>query len=199
MHIRSAALNFPMAATALALLLCCAKPTAPTPIEPKAESGQSSAVPEPDPCQERPRCIVEYSQPINGLLGAKLLRVSVKHPDVGPDDYKCDRREYWLAHDARNVLMVTDCRSQFGADTQGPADVQLAGTQLAVRYVEFQEDDRCEVIDATINLSSIQVERQERRGGSVARDACNPDGAAILAPPIGDGSVDKPVLVLHRE
>lgn len=199
MHIRSADLNIHMATATLALLLCCTKPNAPTAIEPKAESGQSSAVAEPDPCQKRPRCIVENSQPINGLLGTKLLRVSLKHPDVGPDEYRCDRREYWLAHDAGSVLIATDCTSQFGADTQGPADVRLTGTQLAVRYVEFQEDDRCEVVEATVDLSSVRVERQERRGGSVVQDACKPEGAAMLVPPIGDGSVGKPLLVLHRE
>jgi hypothetical protein len=199
MHIRSAHLNFHLATTALALVLCCAEPKPPTAIEPNGESGQSSAIAATDPCQKRPRCIVDDAQPINGLLGAKLLRVSLKHPDVGPDEYRCDGREYWLVRDAGNILIAADCTSQFGADTQGPAEIRLAGTQLAVRYVEFQEDDRCEVVEATVDLSSVQVERQERRGGSVAQDACKPEGVAMLASPIGDGSVGKPLLVLHRQ
>jgi hypothetical protein len=198
MHIRSAHLNFRLAMN-LALLLCCAEPKAPTPIEPKGESDQSDRLAAPNPCQKRVPCLVEDSQPIDGLLGAALLRVSLKHPDVGADEYRCDRREYWLAHDAGNVLIAADCTSQFGADTQGPADVRLAGTQLTIRYVEFQEDDHCEVVQATVDLSNVRVERQERRGGTVAQDACKPEGATMLVPPVGDGSVSKPLVVLHRE
>lgn len=61
-----------------------------------------------------------------------------------------------------------------------------------------QEDDRCELVDATINLVTIIVERQDRRVGAVAQDRCVPERPLDGIPPPGDGSIDNPLLVLHR-
>jgi hypothetical protein len=119
-------------------------------------------------------------------------------PDATTDAEHCDRREYWLVRETRSTLLTADCAAQYGADTQGPAEVNATDIHLSVRYVEFQESDRCELLEATINLSNLQIERQERRVGSVSQDTCSPDGPQPLVTPPGDGSVDRPLLLLHR-
>jgi len=150
------------------------------------------------PCADRPHCVVRSSESIDGLPNARLVKTLVAAAGTAPSEGECERREYWLTDDARRTLLAADCAAQYGADSQGPADVQLAGNSLTVRYIEFQEDDRCELVDATINLVAIAVERQDRRVGRVSQDRCIPEKPHNVMPPVGDGSIGKPLLVLHR-
>jgi hypothetical protein len=159
-------------------------------------TAQHSAV--DGPCDNRPNCVVDSSESIEGLPHARLVKAVIAAPGTDRDEGKCERREYWLTNGAQRTLLATDCAAQYGADSQGPAEVKLAGRSLTVRYVEFQEDDRCELVDATINLAAVAVERQERREGTVAQDRCVPGNPHDAMPPAGDGSIGKPLLVLHR-
>ena len=119
--------------------------------------------------------------------------------DVAPDEERCVRREYWLARTMGNVLLSVDCEAQWGADSQGPALLELIAERLHIRYVEFQAGDDCEIVEATINLSSVTVERHARQDGTVARDRCQARAAATLPYlPGGDGTASRPLLVLHR-
>lgn len=172
-----------------------APPSATAPVIPETTSSGS---PVGGPCGNRPTCVVEGSESIEGLPHARLVRAVMAAPGTDQDDGKCERREYWLTDNARKTLLAADCATQYGADSQGPAEVKLAGSSLTVRYVEFQEDDRCELVDATINLVTITVERQDRLVGAVAQDRCVPERPHDRIPPPGDGSIDKPLLVLHR-
>jgi hypothetical protein len=178
---------------------CKATPAAPSsaasPVAPES-TAQRSAV--EGPCGNRPSCVVHSSESIEGLPHARLVKAVIAAPGSDRDEDKCERREYWLTNGAQRTLLAADCAAQYGADSQGPAEVKLAGSNLTVRYVEFQEDDRCELVDATINLAAVTVERQDRRAGSVAQDRCVPGKPHNALPPAGDGSISKPLLVLHR-
>jgi hypothetical protein len=187
-------------AIAVSLVCCRGTRSSPPPstelaqMEPAPISGKSS-----EPCQGRPRCVPKNRQSLEALPGAELVQLSLTHaPDAKTDEEQCDRREYWLMRATGNTLLATDCAAQYGPNTQGPAEVKAAGIRLAVRYVEFQESDRCELVEATINLSNLQIEREDRAVGSVSHDTCSPDGPQPLVTPAGDGSPDRPLLVLHR-
>lgn len=149
-------------------------------------------------CTNRSNCDVDRVQRVDAVPEASLVRAVITPQGIGSADDACERREYWLFKGSRNTLLTTDCASQLGADSQGPAEVTLTGSHLSVRYVEFQEEDRCELVDATIDLVAVVIERQERRVGTVARDVCIPEGAHSITPPTGDGSPVKPLLLLHR-
>jgi hypothetical protein len=120
-------------------------------------------------------------------------------PDAESDDERCRRREYWLERASGNVLLAADCTAQWGAGSQGPAQVTLTGARLEVRYIEFQAGDRCETLSAVINLISAHIERQERQAGWVARGRCNSKEPVPDVPPLGDGSLGHPLLVLHLD
>jgi hypothetical protein len=201
MHVCPPGLSKRLLWAAVAGLACnkgtpASPPSSPESLE--SEAASASAVPA-DPCGARVRCALKDRQPIEDLPGAELVQVLLaRAPDATTDAEQCDRREYWLVRETRITLLTADCAAQYGADTQGPAEIETTGIRLSVRYVEFQESDRCEHLEATINLSNLQVERQERRVGSVSRDTCTPDGPQPLVTPLGDGSVDRPLLLLHR-
>lgn len=175
-------------------------PSLPPPPWPEPrESKQPSASATPaDPCGARTRCTLEHRQPIEELPGAELVQLLLaRASDATTDAEHCERREYWLVRETRSTLLTADCTAQYGADTQGPAQIEVTGIRLSVRYVEFQESDRCELLEATINLFNLQVEQQERRVGSASQDTCTPDGPQLVTPP-GDGSVERHLLLLHR-
>lgn len=149
-------------------------------------------------CTNRPDCSVDRVQIVDALPGSKFVTALIAPQSTAQDDDGCARREYWLIAGDRSTLLAADCAAQLGADSQGPAEVTLTGNFISVRYVEFQEEDRCELLDATINLVAVTVEHQERRVGTVTRNKCVPEGAHSVIPPAGDGSQAKPLLVLHR-
>jgi hypothetical protein len=66
-----------------------------------------------------------------------------------------------------------------------------------VSYVEYQSDDRCEMLHAVIDLQTASIERQERKTGSVTSNRCKAERALKEMPPPGDGSSKRPLLVLH--
>ena len=201
MHVCAPGLNGRLIWAAVACLACSkGTPPSPPPSAESRESEQASLSPAPaDPCAARARCALGDRQALESLPGAELVQVVLaRAPDGTTDAEHCDRREYWLVRETRSTLLTADCVAQYGADTQGPAEIKATGIHLSVRYVEFQESDRCELLDATINLSNLQIERQERRVGSVSQDTCTPGGPQPLVTPPGDGSVDRPLLLLHR-
>jgi hypothetical protein len=201
MHVCASGLNRRLIWAAIAAFACSkgtppSPPTSPEPLE--SETASVSSTPT-DPCGSRARCAVKDRQSIEDLPGAELVQLMLtRAPDATTDTEHCERREYWLVRDGRSTLLTADCAAQYGADAQGPAEIEAIGVRLSVRYVEFQENDRCELLDATLNLSNLQIERQVRRVGSVLQDTCTPDGPQPLVTPQGDGSVDRPLLLLHR-
>lgn len=201
MHVCTPGLKLCLWWAAAAFVVCC-KGTRPSP-PPSTELTQAEPAPISarisEPCGTRPQCVPQTRQPLEALPGAELVQLSLPHaPEARSDDEQCDRREYWLVRAIGNTLLTADCTAQYGASTQGPAEVKAVGIHLAVRYVEFQESDRCELMEATINLFNLQIERQERAVGAVSHDTCHPDGPQPLMPPAGDGSPERPLLVLHR-
>jgi hypothetical protein len=187
---------------ALLLLLNCSLSSSPS--APSTADEQPGATPEHELeavlCADRPRCSLASRQEIEGLSGSELLTLRIaERDDLPPDEERCVRREYWLARAIGNVLLSVDCEAQWGADGQGPAQLELIAERLHIRYVEFQAGDNCEIVDATINLSSVTVERHARQDGTVTQDRCQAGAAAILPdPPGGDGTASRPLLVLHR-
>jgi hypothetical protein len=151
-------------------------------------------------CAGRPRCQLSSRQAVTGMQGSELLTVRLGEPeDAESDEEHCSRREYWLVRAAGNLLLSADCEVQWGADNPGPAQVELAEGRLIAHYIEYRASDNCEVVDATINLSSVSVERHDRQDGVVVRDQCQPRAASALPhPPAGDGTAARPLLVLHR-
>jgi hypothetical protein len=201
MHVCAPGLNRRLMWAAVESFACNkGTPPAPSPSPGPLESESAAVSPTTvDPCGARVRCVLEDRQPLQELPGAELVQVLIaRAPDAKTDAEHCDRREFWLVRETRSSLLTADCASQYGADTQGPAEIEATGIHLSVRYVEFQESDRCELLEASINLSKLQVERQERRVGSVSQDTCTPDGPQPLVTPPGDGSLERPLLLLHR-
>lgn len=165
--------------------------TAPIAIERRAEAL----------CHARPRCAVLQRRPIAGSSNVELVDIRLAHaPDVTTDEEHCDRREYWLLQPSGEVLLATDCATQWGADNPGPAELRLDGARLTVRYVEFQSSDGCELYEASLKVSPvIEIEKQTRWQGAVRKDRCAAQGRQGIVPTDGgDGSPDHPLLVLHR-
>jgi hypothetical protein len=151
-------------------------------------------------CAGRPRCQLVQRQEIVSLPGSALVTTRIAEPaDAESDEDHCARSEYWLARATGNLLLSADCEAQWGADNPGPAQVSLVEGRLNVRYVEFQANDNCELVEGSINLSSATVERHDRQDGVVVHDQCEPRGPSTLPKPAnGDGSASRPLLVLHR-
>jgi hypothetical protein len=58
--------------------------------------------------------------------------------------------------------------------------------------------DGCEVIEATIRLAPLAIEKQSRRRGTIRRNGCVSQKPVSDLPSPGAGSVERPLLVLHR-
>ena len=71
------------------------------------------------------------------------------------------------------------------------------GRACPLRYLEYQSSDNCEILEATILLSPLSVERQERWQGASRAGHCERERRVGEPPPFGDGSLAHPVLVLH--
>jgi hypothetical protein len=209
LHVRSPGLTRRLAAVlAFALLHGCGTGSTPStpPVPPAAapasgepELAAARAAPDVALCANRPRCVLAATRAIEGLPGAKLLTLRIADVADPSAEERCDRREYWLVRQSRDVLISADCEAQWGADSQGPAELQLAAGRLTIRYVEYQANDTCEVVDATIDLSSVTIERHSRQEGRVAQDRCQALVASSAPlPPAGDGTPAQPLLVLHR-
>lgn len=135
-----------------------------------------------------------------GVAGTSLVQVEIAHaPEAGGDEGRCNRREYWLSRPSGDILVAVDCEAQWGADNPGPAAVKLQGTQIEVRYVEFQSSDRCESYAAKVSISGEKpVVEQTRFVGVVSKDACHVANDSAPVDPPGAGSADQPLLTLHR-
>jgi len=163
-----------------------------------ANSTQSGSL--STPCAERPGCTVGARWNVEGVRDGALVRADLSSASNAQSDAEsCRRREYWLLRPGGDVLLAADCEAQWGADSQGPAEVRLTGPRLQVRYVEFQADDRCETLEAVIDLVSLRIGRQERSTGVVQSDRCQVTGRLDVHPEPGDGSLKRPLLSLHRD
>ena len=174
--------------------VAAARPDA-TPPRPAAAAARLAA------CNGRPGCSESSRQIVASGNGLALVQLKIVHsPKATSDDERCDRREYWLERPAGDVLLAADCAEQWGADNPGPAETRLAGSKFVVKYVEFQSSDDCEIFTATVQLSPLAVEAQQRSPGVVKANRCQPGKSPKPTPPLplGDGSLDHPLLVLHR-
>jgi hypothetical protein len=185
----------------VALLRCGAEVTPNAPavaVEERRGLGDSHA--DAALCAGRPRCQLLNRQAIASLPGSALVTVRIAEPaNAESDEDHCARREYWLVRAAGNLLLSADCEAQWGADNPGPAQVSLVEGRLNLRYVEFQANDNCEIVEGSIDLSSATVERHDRQDGVVVHDQCEPRGPSTLPKPEnGDGTASRPLLMLHR-
>jgi hypothetical protein len=151
-------------------------------------------------CKERPRCTLARHRPVRPSKGGlEIVDIRIAHsPAATTDEDRCDRREYWLVGPTKRSLLATDCESQWGADNGGPATTSLDGTRFRLEYVEFQSGDSCEVMKATIGLAPLHVEQETRKQGTVRRDQCVAQKPLAVSSPSGDGSLGRPVVLLHR-
>lgn len=66
----------------------------------------------------------------------------------------------WLLQNSGEVLLATDCETQWGADNPRPAEIHLQGTRPIIKYVEFKSSDGCEMYEASLKLSpAIEIEK----------------------------------------
>ena len=161
----------------------------------------------PDLCGARPRCAVLRREMTPARAELIVLRLS-HVPDASSDEDRCDHREYWIlrAGEAGNAgeagkkrraaLLARDCEVQWGADNPGPAELHLDRDRASLRYLEFESSDNCETYEATVLLASLTVEAQQRWSGTTHGGRCERLKRVALAP-LGNGSVDHPLLVLH--
>jgi hypothetical protein len=146
-------------------------------------------------CGARPRCSVLRRE--QAPAAAELIVLRLAHaPDASSDEERCDGREYWISRADRTALLARDCEVQWGADNPGPAALHLEPDRASLEYVEFQSSDTCEISHATILLPSLVVERQDRWTGKAHEGRCERVSRDASAP-VGDGSLDHPLVVLH--
>jgi hypothetical protein len=126
--------------------------------------------------------------------------VRIAHaPTAATDEERCDRREFWLHRSEGDTLIAHDCESQWGADTTGTATVKVGRSRIEVNYVEYQSNDGCEILRASIRLIGTRVQVSQRRVvGTVRKNRCIPTGRNVPIEPAGDGSAEHPLIVLHR-
>jgi hypothetical protein len=154
----------------------------------------------PDLCQGRSRCAITGRVLVTAVPGSALVTVRIAHaPLADADEARCDRREFWVSRPAGDFVIATDCEVQWGADNPGPVAVQLRGTELDVRYVEYKSSDRCESYGATVSLAGPKITAvQSRKEGTIEKDVCRPGKQPEPADPLGDGSAAHPLLTPHR-
>lgn len=195
-------------------LHACRKPSAPAPAvsppssarRPEAESmvhqapkEASRIAPEDSLCHGRPRCSVTHRWPAGKMDASSVVVVRLAAPaDAADDETRCDRREYWLSRPEGDLLLAVDCESQWGAENAGPATITVSGTLASFHYVEFLADDACEIVDAALRLPQGRIEAQTRHEGRVVGNACRPSRKGTPIPAPGPGTLDDPILVLHR-
>jgi hypothetical protein len=196
-------------AFSLSLAACKRAPAptlpAPPPIARSQNAVDVSAKREPadepaDPlCHGRLRCSIMHrlsaGSPETGRIVVARIAAS---PNAASDEDRCDRREYWLARPEGDLLLAVDCAEQWGADNAGPAEVMVSGTLAKFHYVEFLADDRCEIVDAALRLPQGRIEAHARQWGKVVGNLCRPTRKRAPIPEAGSGTIDHPILVLHR-
>jgi hypothetical protein len=152
-----------------------------------------------DLCCGRARCEVTNRRPVEGAAGVRLVDLRIAHaPSAAEDVERCDRREYWLRRQDRDLLVAFDCEAQWGAGNLGPAETRVEGTRLHVFYREFEASDQCEEYEAVVDLASNAVEKRTRWDGVSARNHCQRQNELSENEPIGDGTIERPLLTLHR-
>jgi hypothetical protein len=124
-------------------------------------------------------------------MGQVVVVRLVAPADAAADEDRCDRREYWMSRPAGNLLLAVDCEEQWGAENTGPATITASGTLATFHYVEFLAND-------ALRLPQGRLEAHTRHWGTVVSDSCRPFRKAAPVPAPGSGTLDHPILVLHR-
>ena len=164
-----------------------------------APKGQSTTLPMDPLCHGRPHCSVADRRPVGSPDVSEIVVVRLAAPqDAASDEGHCDRREYWLSRPAGDLLLAVDCEAQWGADNAGPASLTVLGTLATFHYVEFLSNDACEIVDAALRLPQGRIEAHARHFGTVVGDTCRPSRRGDPIPVLGLGTLDHPILVLHR-
>lgn len=164
-----------------------------------APKGEPTIAPTDPLCHGRPRCSVADRRPVGSPDVSEIVVVRLAAPlDAASDEEHCDRREYWLSRPAGDLLLALDCEAQWGADNAGPASLTVLGTLATFHYVEFLSNDACEIVDAALQLPQGRIQAHARHFGKVVGDACRPSRKGGPIPSPGPGSLDHPILVLHR-
>jgi hypothetical protein len=199
-------------ALALAVSLpACKRASAPTlpALPPSMARGQGAmdALAKRDPsvapsdplCHGRPRCSITERLPAHGPEANRIAVVRLAAPpNAASDEDRCNRREYWLTRPAADLLLAADCEEQWGADNAGPAEMTVSGAVAKFHYVEFLADDGCEIVDAALQLPQGRIEMHIRQWGKVVGNLCLPTRKSAPVPGAGPGTIDHPILVLHR-
>lgn len=150
-------------------------------------------------CHGRLRCSVSDRSPGGRTEAGDVVVVRLAAPaDAATDEDRCDRREYWLSRPTRDLLLAVDCETQWGADNPGPASLTVSGTLAVFHYVEFLSGDACELVDASVRLPHGRIDAHTRYFGSVDGNTCRPSRKRAPVPASGLGTLDHPILVLHR-
>jgi hypothetical protein len=185
-----------------------APPVSPAPTSPRQEArekvdlapkAEAKIAPTDPLCHGRPRCSVADRRSVGDPDAGTVVTVRLAHPaDAANDEDRCDRREYWLSRPAGDLLLAVDCEAQWGAENTGPASLTVAGNLAKFRYVEFLANDACEIVDAALRLPQGRIEAHTRHWGTVVGNQCRPSRKVAPIPAPGSGTLDHPVLVLHR-
>lgn len=146
-------------------------------------------------CGDRASCVVLRRRPVSNGLRVVDLRIA---DTAKSEDEQCDRREYWLVREAGPLLLAADCEKQWGADSQGPATTRVKGSTFVLRYVEYQADDRCEIFEAEVDLTTARIRTRSRTDGTVVRDQCKAGRRREDHASVGSGGRSNPLLTLHR-
>ena len=137
--------------------------------------------------------------------GLMLLEVKFVHEErfLGENDDFCDRREYWQidAHGSRKLLS-TDCEEQWGPDSQGPVTFFFESDgRLRLSYLEWQTDDRCEKITASLDWHTAKIVSTRRWVGQAKDSHTRCVNLKTSKDPvqIGAGIPGNPVISFHKD
>ena len=137
--------------------------------------------------------------------GIMLLEVKFIHQErfLGEGDDFCDKREFWQidAHGGRKLL-ATDCEEQWGPDSQGPVTFLFESAHhLRLSYLEWQTDDRCEKIIASLDWRTAKIVSARRWVGQAKDTHTRCVNLKVSKEPvqIGPGVPGNPVISFHRD
>lgn len=114
------------------------------------------------------------------------------------EDY-CDKREYWHVSLRGRTLLAVDCAEQSGADNQGSVTVYFDGKNLELTYTEWLSSDGCKRSVALVDWQTTKILRMKEWTGrsSPRRDVCSRTRPVKASARLGDGTLQKPLLLFH--
>lgn len=141
----------------------------------------------------------------NVYRGIMLLEVKFIHEQrfVGETDDFCDRREYWqIDAGGSRRLLTADCEEQWGPDSQGPvAFVFDSADRLRLSYLEWQTDDRCEKVIASLDWDTGKIVAVRRWIGRATDSHSRCVNLKVSKSLIqsGAGKLGSPVISFHKD